>query len=307
MRGCERFYKSTTLEATHLQENGLNTIGTIRADLGEGPVWETASGLLYWVDINSGLLHSYDEASGAFNTIPTGGQKVGAAVSRQGGGFVLALQDGFHFLDTQTGELEFIADPEAHLPGNRFNDGKVDPAGRFWAGTMADEAGGGALYCLDTDLSVRRMVDDVTCSNGLAWSADNKTMYYIDSPTKQVVAYDYDLASGDIANRRVIIQIAEGVPDGMAIDADGMLWIAQWGGYQVSRWNPHTGTKIGNIELPVSQVTSCAFAGPGLSTLYITSARTGLSEEQLAEEPLAGALFTFQPGVKGTAAHLFGG
>ncbi|RXZ81302.1 SMP-30/gluconolactonase/LRE family protein [Paenibacillaceae bacterium] len=288
----------------------ITAIGEVLADLGEGPSWLESASQLYWVDINKGLIHIHDPATSS-NRMLDVGFKVGAAVPRQAGGLVLATVNGFYFIDTDTGHLSFIHDPESDVTGNRFNDGKCDAAGRFWAGTMGltGQKGTGALYCLDTDLTVRKVIDNITCSNGLAWSADNKTMYYIDSPTKQVVAYDYDLAAGEISNGRVAVQIEDntGVPDGMTIDDEGMLWVAQWGGHQVSRWNPATGEKLGMLPIPATQVTSCVFGGPRLDTLYITSARTGLNEQALAAEPLAGSLFRAVPGVRGTATMLFGG
>lgn len=225
---------------------------------------------------------------------------------------MLALQDGFASLELETGAVHIIVDPEAHLPANRFNDGKCDPAGRFWAGTMPlkeDARGTGSLYCLDRDLSVRKMLGNVSCSNGIAWSLDSKTMYYIDSPTRAVSAFDYDLATGNIANRREIIRTPpeEGFPDGMTIDAEGMLWVAYWGGSRVVRWDPRTGKRLAIIAVPVSCVTACWFGGPRLDELYITSARTGLDAATLAMQPYAGSLLRVRPGICGIEAFEFAG
>ena len=196
-----------------------------------------------------------------------------------------------------------ISNPEPHLPGNRFNDGKCDPAGRFWAGTMShtDEPEKGSLYLLDKDLSVTQKIENVSISNGLAWSPDQNTFYYIDTPTKKVAAFHFDKTNGNIENKRYVIQFSnnEGTPDGMTIDSEGMLWIAHWDGWQISRWNPATGEKIKTILLPVSRVTSCCFGGKNLDDLYITSASTGLSDDQLRKEPLAGSLFV----IKNTGFH----
>ena len=197
-----------------------------------------------------------------------------------------------------------LANPEQHLPGNRFNDGRCDPAGRFWAGTMAlsEEEGAGNVYMMDQDGHVSTKIKDVTISNGLAWSADKKTLYYIDTPTHEIVAFDFDLTSGKISNKRAVIKIAkeEGSPDGMTIDSEDMLWIAHWGGWQVTRWDPRTGRQLNRIALPVSKVTSCTFGGDTLEDLYITTASVDLTEQEMKEQPLAGALFVVHnSGVKG--------
>jgi sugar lactone lactonase YvrE len=280
-----------------------------KAKLGEGPCWDARNNLLYWVDIERFELHVYNPATKTDRAINVG-QHIGAAVVRQAGGLLVALREGFFHLDLGTEKLAHIVDPEPERPDNRFNDGKCDPAGRFWAGTMhlpETEMHCGHLYSLDTNLNVRRRVDDVSISNGLAWSADEKTMYFVDSPTRVCVAFDYDKASGDINNRRVVIEIPEGYgwPDGMTIDAEGMLWIALWDGWRVCRFNPNNGALLDEIPLPVARPTSCVFGGENLDTLYITSASTRLPAEALAEQPLAGGIFKAKPGVKGTATFEF--
>ena len=185
-----------------------------------------------------------------------------------------------------------------HLPGNRFNDGKCDPAGRFWAGTMSisNMPCAGSLYVLEKDGTVKTKITGVTCSNGMAWSPDDKTLYYIDTPTRQVVAYKYDTKNGDITDGRVAISIPEekGSPDGMTIDTEGMLWIALWDGWKVIRYNPYTSEQLYEVTLPVSRVTSCVFGGDDMDDLYITSAREGLSDSDLKEQPLAGSLFVIR-------------
>lgn len=280
-----------------------------KAKLGEGPCWDERNGLLYWVDIERYELHIYNPATKTDRAINVG-QHIGAAVVRKAGGLVIALREGFYFLDPDTEQMTPIADPEADKPDNRFNDGKCDPAGRFWAGTLylpETEPELGALYCLDTDLRVQRKAEKVSISNGLAWSADERTMYYIDSPTRQCVAFDYEKASGAISNRRVVVEIPEGEgwPDGMTIDAEGMLWIALWDGWQVRRYNPHSGALLDVIQVPVARPTSAVFGGENLDTLYITSASTRLSAEALMEQPLAGGIFRAKPGVRGTPTIKF--
>ena len=274
-----------------------------KAKLGEGPCWDARKQLLHWVDIERFELHTYNPATKTDRIINVG-QHIGAAVVRKSGGFVVALRDGIYHLNEETEALEKIVDPEPDCPENRFNDGKCDPAGRLWAGTMhlpETKDNCGHLYCIDADLSVRRRVDDVSISNGLAWSPDEKTMYFIDSPTRQCVAFDYDKATGGISNRRVAVTIPEGEgwPDGMNIDAEGMLWIALWEGWAVRRYNPENGNLLDEIKLPVARPTSCVFGGEDLRTLYITSASTRLSEDELAAQPLAGAIFKAKLGVIG--------
>jgi sugar lactone lactonase YvrE len=298
----------------------MNPITTFNAELafrhdsllGEGPVWDHRRGRLYWMDIEGGAVHWYDPATGAHRAIPTG-QYVGCAAVRKSGGLVIALKSGFAALDPDTGVLTQLADAESHRPGNRFNDGKCDPAGRFWAGTLAlDEdrgEGQGALYCLDSDHRVHRKLDDVWISNGLAWTADARTMYFIDSPKQRVVAYACDPATAAIADPRTVIEVPGelGYPDGMTIDEEGMLWIAHWDGGRVCRWNPRTGGRLADILVPVSRPTSCVFGGDDFGTLYITSARTRLKPEVLAAQPLAGGIFTCRPGVRGLPMTEFAG
>jgi sugar lactone lactonase YvrE len=281
-----------------------------RALLAEGPCWDHRNGILYWVDIIGMRVHAFHPESGVNRTIQLD-QVVGAAVPRHSGGLVAALKHGFHLLDMETGDLKQIADPEADLEHNRFNDGKCDAAGRFWAGTTsADEIEPlGSLYCLEADYSVRKSVPGVIVSNGIGWSPDGKTMYYIDSPTKRIVAYDFEVDSGKMSQPRTVVVIPEsgGLPDGMTVDAEGMLWVAHWGGWQISRWNPQTGQQLSAIALPVAQVSSCAFGGADLDELYITTAGVRQSEEELARQPHAGGIFRVKLPVPGTPANFYAG
>ncbi|OCT15480.1 SMP-30/gluconolaconase/LRE domain protein [Paenibacillus pectinilyticus] len=282
-----------------------------KATLGEGPVWDHRTGQMIWVDIMGQVVHLFTPAEGTTRSIAVD-QKVGAAVPREQGGMVVATEHGFHFLDAASGSLARIVDPESHLPNNRFNDGKCDRSGRFWAGTMAQDDSGttGSLYCLDVDGSLRTVHDGgIGVSNGLGWSPDNKTMYYIDSPTKQVVAYAYDEETGVISDPRTVVTIpeGEGFPDGMSVDSEGMLWIAQWGGWQVGYWNPHTGEKLGSIPVPVERTSSCAFGGEQLDELYITTASVGIKEEEWDKQPNAGGLFRIKLHVKGAPANFYRG
>ena len=282
-----------------------------QANLGEGAIWHAQKQVLYWVNIMDNEVYIYDPVTNENRTIDVG-QYVGTVVPRQSGGLMLALHHGFASLDVDTAELSFVHDPEEHLPDNRFNDGKCDPAGRFWAGTMAlNESGSraGSLYMMDVDHTVRRMWSDIAISNGIVWTSDHKTMYYIDTPNGTVDSFEYDLETGSIANRQVVVTLPKGVggPDGMTIDAEDMIWVAHWGGSRVTRWNPTTGELLQTVEVPARQVTSCAFGGPDLNQLYITSARKGLDAAALVEYPHSGALFRVTLEVEGVPAYEFAG
>jgi sugar lactone lactonase YvrE len=280
------------------------------AIVGEGSLWDPDEKVLYWIDILSHQLYIYDPASGANRTIETA-QAVGTVVKRQKGGLMLALHNGFAHIDPETEKITPVGiDPERSVPANRFNDGKCDPAGRFWAGTM--EFGGekdqGALYCLDVDHTVSKKVSPVSISNGIVWSADHKTMYFIDTGTNNVRAYDYAVDSGAIANERVVVtNEGTGGFDGMAIDAEGLLWIAVFGGGAVRCYDPGSGRLVRSLELPATNITSCAFGGAALDELYVTSACHGLSAAARAEQPLAGSLLKVDPGAVGVPAYAYAG
>jgi sugar lactone lactonase YvrE len=238
----------------------------------------------------------------------------GAVVERARGGLVVADQQGFAGLDFATGKLERWAQPEQDKPGNRLNDGKVDPRGRFWAGSLqlkedATGKGAGALWCLGTDHRATLMLPDVTCANGLAWTADERTFYYIDTPTQEIAAFDVDLAKPAISNRRVAVRIdaaKDGWPDGMCIDAEGMLWVGHWGGWAVHRYDPRTGKRLATVKVPVERTTSCCFGGERLDELWITTAGREV-EPGDAKQPHAGGLFRARVGVEGVAAALYAG
>ncbi|WP_233380199.1 SMP-30/gluconolactonase/LRE family protein [Maribellus sp. CM-23] len=279
-----------------------------KSELGEGAIWNYRTGELMWVNIKGKILNFYNPVSGLNKEMLTG-QMVGTVVPSESGQVLVALQNGIYSLDPETGTKKLLADPEADKPDNRFNDGKCDPAGRLWAGTMslvgAKQAG--ALYRFDPDTSVHKMVDGVGTSNGIVWSADKTKMYYIDTPTRQVMGYDYDNETGAISHPKVAVEIPEGAgyPDGMTIDEEDNLWVALWGGSAVACFNPENGDLIRKIEVPAKNVTSCAFGGNDLGTLYITTARESTSEEDLQKFPHAGGVFKIRPGVKGVKAFFF--
>lgn len=286
--------------------NGVEVLVAAKAELGEGPVWDIRTARLAWVDILGRRIHLTDPATGATESIEVPSH-VGAIAPRTAGGFVAALQDGFWVVGD--GPIRKLASVPEAGPTVRFNDGKCDPSGRFWAGTMAyDEAPGAAcLYRLDTDGTVARVLDGVTISNGLAWTADARTMYYIDSPTRRVDAFAFDPDTGSISERRTVVRIPEGAgsPDGMTIDADGGLWVALWGGSAIHRYVNGRLDRV--VSMPVSRPTSCAFGGPDLDELFITSAWKGLTTAERDAQPLAGSLFRLRPGVRGVLPQAFAG
>ncbi len=295
-------------------QNTLKIVSEVESLLGEGPCWDDQYQLLYWIDILGKKIHRYDPVTEKTDSINVQ-QNIGCIALRDKGGMIAALQNGFYFIDFDSCELEFITDPEVQLTGNRFNDGKCDCKGRFWAGTMSvaendgkgRSAPAGSLYCLNADLSFRKVLSDITISNGLSWNHENKTMYFIDSPTGKVMAFDFEANTGEISNGKVAVRIpeCEGIPDGMTIDEEGMLWIAHWGGYKVSRWDPCTGKRLQEIRIPVRNVTSCAFGGKRFDELYITTSSMGIAGERDPEQPDAGKLFKVIPGVKGSAMFRF--
>ncbi len=279
------------------------------AAVGESPVWDAERRELLWVDIPRGLVHRLEPATGRDEPL-TVGQPVGAVGLRASGGLVLAVRDGFGLLDAGSREVRLVQCVEADRPGSRMNDGKCDPAGRFWAGTMAiDETPhAGALYRLDTDLQVRKVVPNATMPNGLDWSLDENTVYYVDSLEAGIDVFDYDPESTALINRRRLVDIppTEGMPDGLTVDAEGFVWVALWGGSALHRYTPD-GRLDTVVKLPVTQVTSCTFGGADLDELYVTTAAEGLAGESLRRQPLAGGVFRFRPGSRGRAPRLFGG
>lgn len=279
------------------------------AKLAEGPFWDDDNKLLYWVDITKCEVHSLDPSTGEDRTWQIG-QLVGAAILAEDGSMMLACEKGFISLDLETAKLTNIVDPENEIPGNRFNDGKCDAVGRFLAGTMDNEGErkpSGGLYSLDDEGITTRHFGGVTTSNGLGWSSDNKTFYYIDTPTMNIDAFDYDIKRGIIENRRTVFTIPDGIgrPDGMTIDAEGMLWVAHWEGWRLSRIDPAKGEIIDTIEVPAERVTSACFGGDDYETMYITTAAKPDGNDD--KQPYAGGIFTVKPGVKGTKSCKYKG
>lgn len=278
--------------------------------LGEGPVWDEENQVLWWVDILSGKLHRYDPQQNKNRSFDIG-EHIGAAVLRKNSGLLLALRSGFCFFDPESEKKEWITDPESQILDNRFNDGKCDPAGRFWAGTLAYslKEGAGSLYCIDTNLKVEKKLSGITISNGLAWNSESNRFYFIDTPTGRIDQFQFDLQSGSISERSVVSHIEKeaGFPDGMTIDSENKLWVALYGGGKVLRIDPVDGSILYEISLPVPKPTSCTFGGKNLDELYITSCREHMTDEEVQKAPLSGSLFKVKLPFNGLPTYRFSG
>jgi sugar lactone lactonase YvrE len=280
-----------------------------RAELGECPVWSVEEQALYWVDIRAPALHRLDPDTGATRSWPMP-SRIGSFGLRESGGAVVALEDGFHLLDLDTGRLEFVVGPE-RVPGTRFNDGKVSPDGRFFAGTMDEKTLRepiATLYRLDPDGSLHEVVHGLIVSNGLAWNADGTTMFHSDSKGQVVWTYDYDPATGTVGDRRVLARPTEeiGRPDGAAVDVEGYYWSSGISAGVLNRWAPD-GSLDRSIPLPVSNPTCPCFGGPDLRTIYVTSLRHDLPADVLTAKPASGGIVALQVDVAGVPVSRFAG
>lgn len=277
--------------------------------LGEGPCWHAEEQVLYWVDILGKSLHRYDPATGNDQQWALG-EFVGTVAPRASGGLIVALEHGFGHFDPTTG-IHDPWDPVEPIPETRFNDGKCDPAGRFWCGSMdkSEEQNLGTLYRMTADRVVEPIMSPVGISNGMGWSPDRTKMYYIDSPTRRIFVLDYDLETGAVENKQTLVELneSEGWPDGMTVDQEGNLWLAQWAGSCVTQRDPATGAVMQTISTPAPHTSACCFGGPDLTDLYITSARKGLSEAQLQEFPQSGRLFRVKTAVAGSPTYAYAG
>ncbi|WP_234567879.1 SMP-30/gluconolactonase/LRE family protein [Rhodohalobacter sp. 614A] len=280
------------------------------AVLGECPVWDDRQSLLFWVDILSGNLFQYDPRQHKCRVIDIG-EHIGSFALREKNGAILALKSGFAFYDFYSNRIERMINPESHLSNNRFNDGKCDPYGRFWSGTLSYnvEKGAGSLYTLSTADHIETKLKNLTIPNGMAWHLGRKKFYFIDSTDRKICQFDYDPASGSIRNRSVLFEFPtdESLPDGMTLDADGHLWVALYNGFKVVRINPVSAQIEFQVELPVPQVTSCTFGGSNMNELYITTAREHMTKKEIAEVPLSGSLFRAVVPFRGLKADRFKG
>ena len=289
------------------QTSDVTCVADVKAVLGEGPVWVEREQALYWVDIEGAALFRWSEADGARTVIRD--VHICSLMPRQAGGFIGGGDDGFLDIDLEQGAVRILDNPDRAIDGNRFNDGKTDREGRFWAGTMdrQEREASGSLYRLDPDRSWTRIDSGYRVTNGPAFSLDGRAMYHSDSALQTV--YAFDLAEdGSASNKRVFARFGqgEGYPDGMTVDAEGCLWIAFWDGWCLRRLDG-SGAVIGELKVPVQRPTSCAFGGPDVDRLFITSASRGLSEEERAMQPSAGGLFMTVPGVRGVLETPFAG
>ncbi|NWG33388.1 MAG: SMP-30/gluconolactonase/LRE family protein [Chloroflexi bacterium] len=276
----------------------------IRATLGEGPVWDARAQTLYWIDILHKRVYANADVLLELN------ETVGCLAPRKSGGIVFTKRFSFWTFETDSSQLTPLATLTREPAHNRFNDGKCDPRGRFLAGTMdmGETDPNGSLYSFDGK-TISKLLGNVTISNGMTWGPDYKTFYHIDTPTRTIRAFDYDLETGTITSPREAVSIPEsfGWPDGMTSDLQGNLWVAMWGGAQITKWNPDTGQLLERIPLPAKNVSSCVFGGTGGNDLFVTSARVGLDEAALREYPLTGAVFRITTKTEGMPVFEFAG
>lgn len=270
--------------------------------LGEGPYWHSELQCFFWVDIEKGKLFQYHLESGQTKTYSFP-HRLAVVLEGKDNQLILGLDRKLASFDLKTEELKWLTEVEPDFHLHRFNDGKVDPKGRIWIGTLSTlfTEGAGSLYKVGKDLKPVKQLDQLTISNGMAWTEDNQTFYFIDTPTRQIKAFSFDIETGDIRFDRIAVEIPEelGFPDGMCIDTEGMLWVAHYGGSGVYRWNPISGKLLDKIDLPVPHVTSCAFGGKDMDTLLITTAQENLSDTKLKEFPMSGNVFLVKTASKG--------
>ncbi len=295
--------QSSPVKAQMISNPKVEKVSEIKAKLGEGSIWDQNKQVLYWVDIEEGKLFEYSPLQNKTIT-HNAGKKIGTIVPETDNTVVLALQDGIYRMFLHNDSLEFIAKPSSLNDKQRFNDGKCDPQGRFWVGSIG-AYNSCFLYRLDHDGNITEMLDSVTTSNGIIWSQDSKKMYYVDTRSSKVRQFEFNGTDGSISHEKVIIEIPKtlGHPDGMTIDNEGKLWIALWGGSCVCRYDPLTGELLQKIDVPAKNVTSCAFGGKNLDILYITTASIGMNEEEGTLLPEAGKLFRLKTGFSGINAN----
>jgi sugar lactone lactonase YvrE len=276
-----------------------------RADLGEGPAWDARTQSLYWLDIYGKKVHRYRDGRDQVIAVD---EMPGCLAPRADGHVIVALRGRIADLEPDSGKLTTLLPLDGEPAGNRINDGKCDPMGRFLVGTMdnTEQQVSGSLYSYNGK-TLATLLSGLGIANGLAWSRDTKTFYYIDTPTRQVQAFDYDLASGTLANGRVVIEIPEslGWPDGMTSDTNGHLWIAMWDGAQVTRWDPDSGALLEQIPIPAPHSSCPVFGGPDMNELFVTSARKGMTEDELKQYPHSGGVFRLKTKVTGMPTFEF--
>lgn len=293
------------------REHAVQTVWAADALLGEGAMWSERQQALFWVDILGRRLHRYVVATQARQTWSFDEEITAVAERQNGKGLLVTMRQHIALFDPESGVVQRLHQPEADEPGNRFNDGKCDAQGRFWASTMdfGCQKPSGALYMLDAQLRCLRMFGGFAVTNGPTWSRDGRTLYLNDTVNGRVYAFDVDSVSGELGPQRLWLQMPpeDGFPDGMTTDTQGNIWIAHWAGGCVTCHDAVTARELTRIRMPTHNITSCAFGGPALQTLFITSARADLTDRQRQEQPLAGALFSVDLSSTGLAANLFAG
>jgi len=279
----------------------------VKNTLGEGIIWDAASACVWWTDIDGSKLYRYQSEDKQLDHWTTPERLGSFALVSDSEFLICGFASGFAYFNPHSGELQWLEKIEQNNPGTRLNDGRADRQGRFWAGSMVEsgDRGAGALYCFDQQLQVASKVSGLTISNGLCWSPDSTVMYHTDTPSRRIHAYDFDAATGAIANQRCLVRTEKGCfPDGSSVDAEGYIWNAQWGASQVVRYSPE-GEVDFVLPLPVSQPTCVAFGGPRLDRLFVTSANPGFDDQTLSAEPEAGNVLVFQTNISGIADARF--
>jgi sugar lactone lactonase YvrE len=291
------------------EQTNVDVLSDVVCELGESAVWDGVRSRLYWVDITGQTVHAQDWPSRTLRSMAVP-DLIGCVALRAGGGLVAALRHAVAYIDIDRGTVETIRTLEENLPGNRFNDGAVDPRGRLWFGSMdmAETTPSGSFYSFSADTTIARAFGGIICSNGPAWSPDGRTMYHVDSTRRLITAYDFDADAGLVGPGRVFVsdEAQAWFPDGVTVDAEGHIWNCKWSGGRVVRYDP--GGEVDRvILLPVPRPTRCAFVGEDLSLLAVTSARIGLDPTELAAAPLSGQVLLVDPGVRGRPTPVFAG
>jgi sugar lactone lactonase YvrE len=274
--------------------------------LGEGTTWDKKNGLLYWVDIKGKLFRRYNLSTGSIETFKTSGM-ISSLVLSKSGKIYGSMNHGIYEIDEKTGKESLLVETETEYPNNRFNDGKIDPFGNYWVGTMDmnEKSQSGGLYLYTKDKKFTKVLPKFTISNGLTWDLGRMKFYHIDTPTRKVLSYDFN-EKNQLSNPKVVVDFRNdvGFPDGMNIDEDGMLWVCHWGGHKVSRWNPVTGTKLDEIVLPATNVTCCVFGGNNFDNLFISTAKLTANQPK-DEKDLGGSIFQIKMNIKGRETYYF--
>lgn len=293
-------------------QNKPETLVDQKAMTGEGPSWDAQHGVLYWVDIPRATIYVYNPATRQNQGIDLSKDfsSIGAVVASKSGGLLFTPERKIAYFDFEQLNYQILAEVESDLPGNRFNDGKCDPYGRFLTGTMQNKPDGtptGSLYIMERDTKVRKLLDGLVISNGLGWSPDYRTFYLADSFSKDVWAFDYDLENGNISRQRTAftLQARSGVADGLTTDTDGMIWLALWDGACVQRWDPRSGELLATYPFPAKRTTCPVFGGVDMNELYVTSAAVGLQDSDWQAYPHNGALMRLKTEFTGLPSFMF--